>query len=156
MKTDSPSDQNPNWVIVADEARALFYAQETRRSPLREILSLKNEKAQRKNLELNSDRDGRSFDSHGRGRHSMTNEKMGPKKHAATVFSKVIVARIAKAMHDGHCREYAVVAAPRFLGLLRDALAATSIAEPYVSIDKEVVGQDTAVIQKLLEGAMTR
>jgi protein required for attachment to host cells len=65
-------------------------------------------------------------------------------------FAKQIVGRVAKVMHDGSCREYALVAAPRFLGLLRDAIAVAKIAEPYATVDKEVVGQDTAVIEKLL------
>jgi len=53
-------------------------------------------------------------------------------------------------MHEGDCRGFALVAAPRFLGLLRDAISIATTAEPYATVDKEVVGQDTAVIEKLL------
>lgn len=151
MKTDPTIDQASNWVIVADEAQAIVYAQTTRRTPLSEFFSLQNEMARKKDLDLKSDRDGRSFDSFGQGRHSMTKEKADPKTHAATVFAKEIADRISRAMHDGQCRSYALVAAPKFLGLLRTALSTAGVTDPYIAIDKELVGQDTAVIQQLLE-----
>jgi protein required for attachment to host cells len=53
-------------------------------------------------------------------------------------------------MHEGNCRGFALVAAPRFLGVLRSAISVATTAEPYATVDKEVVGQDEAVIEKLL------
>lgn len=156
MNAHSLASKKSIWVIVANEARATVFSQEKRRAPLCEINSLQNEKAQQKNLELTSDRDGRSFDSRGRGRHSMTNEKADPRQHAATVFAKEIADLIARAKHDGQYRDYTLVAAPRFLGLLRNALATTGIPEPTLSIDKDVVGQDAESIQELIAKTMQR
>jgi len=138
------------WVVVADESNAIVYARDTLRGPLRELFSLDNETARKKTDQLISDSGGRSFDSFGKGRHTMTKEKAGPKQIAATVFAKQIAGRIAKVMHEGGCRGFALVAAPRFLGVLRDAISIATTAEPYATVDKEVVGQDTAVIEKLL------
>jgi len=53
-------------------------------------------------------------------------------------------------MHDGTCDEIALIAAPRFLGVLRDALAIAGKVNPVLTIDKEMVGQDAVVIEKLL------
>ncbi len=138
------------WVVVADEAIAVVYSRDTRSGPLREVFSLNNEVARKKTDQLISDSGGRSFDSYGKGRHTMGSEKADPKKTAATAFAKQIAGRIAKVMHDGSCRGYALVAAPRFLGLLRDAISIVKIVEPYATVDKEVVSQDAAVIEKLL------
>ncbi len=138
------------WAVVADESHAIVYARETLSGPLHEQFSLDNEVARKKTDQLISDSGGRSYDSYGKGRHTMSNEKSDPKKTAATAFAKQIAGRIAKVMHDGSCRGYALVAAPRFLGLLREAISVAKIAEPYETVDKEVVGQDTAVIEKLL------
>ena len=102
--------------------------------------------------DLVSDRGGRSFDSFGKGRHAMAKERSDPKKHAAGVFARRIAEHIGKAVHDGRCRGYALIAAPRFLGLLRDALATTSGVKAFKTVAKEVVGQDTAVLQKLVDG----
>jgi len=156
MNTESNIDKTSNWVIVADEAQAIVYAQATRRTQLLEIFSLQNESARRKKANLTSDRDGRSFDSHGHGRHSMTNEKTDPKTHATTVFAKEIAGRVSRAMHGGQCRAYSLIAAPRFLGLLRAALSTAGVAEPSIAIDKEVVGQDSSVIQDLLDSEAGR
>jgi protein required for attachment to host cells len=54
-------------------------------------------------------------------------------------------------MHDGSCRGFALVAAPRFLGVLREAVSVATSVEPYATVDKEVVDQDTTVIEKLLK-----
>lgn len=138
------------WVVVADESSAIVYSRESLSGPMREQFSLENEIARKKTEQLISDSGGRSFDSYGKGRHTMSNEKVDPKKTAAMAFAKQIAGRIAKVMHDGSCRGFALVAAPRFLGLLRDAVAVATTAEPYATVAKEVVGQDTVVIEKLL------
>ena len=138
------------WVVVADESSAIVYSRESLSGPMREQFSLENEIARKKTEQLISDSGGRSFDSYGKGRHTMSNEKADPKKTAAMAFAKQIAGRIAKVMHDGSCRGFALVAAPRFLGLLRDAIAVATTVEPYATVAKEVVGQDTVVIEKLL------
>ena len=139
------------WIVVADESRANIYTRAARRSPLIELLALDNEMGRKKTGEIMSDRGGRSFDSIGAGRHTMAAEKADPKKHAATVFAKQIAERIAKVTHDGSCRGYALIAAPRFLGMLREAVSRRCNVEPFKTIDKDVVGQDAAVLQKLID-----
>jgi protein required for attachment to host cells len=146
---DSAGDRT-YWVVVADESNAIVYARDTRSGPLRELFSLDNEAARKKTSQLISDSGGRSFDSFGKGRHTMTNEKAGPKKTAAAVFAKRIAERIATVMHEGSCRGFALIAAPRFLGVLRHAISIATTAVPYAAIDKEVVSQDKEVIEKLL------
>ncbi len=150
MTAQAVSSEKFYWVVVADESKAIVYAHDSRSGPLYEVLSLDNKAARMKTEQLISDRGGRSFDSKGMGRHTLTKEKADPKKHAASIFAKQIAERIGKVMHDGSCRGFALVAAPRFLGVLRDAVSVATTAEPYATVDKEVVGQDTAVIEKLL------
>jgi len=139
------------WVVVADESRAIFYTRDTRRAPLLEFLALDNEVGRKKAGEILADRGGRSFDSVGAGRHTMAVEKADPKKHAATAFARQIAERIGKVTHDGSCRGYALIAAPRFLGMLRDAVSRKCQFGPFKTIDKDVVSQDTGVLQKLVD-----
>ena len=150
MTSDLLLTRKTTWIIVADESAATVYARKARNGPLTELFRMTNEAARKKTGDLISDRGGRSFDSHGQGRHTMTKEQSGPKKHAAIAFAKDIAKRINKAIHGGDCDEIAVIAAPRFLGVLRDALAKAGNVQPAVTIDKEMVGQDTAAIEKLL------
>ncbi len=150
--TTSPSDR-PYWIVVADESSAVVFARDTKRAPLRELFTLENETARKRMGELISDRGGRSFDSHGQGRHTMAKEKSDPKKHAATLFAKQIAERIGKAVHNGSCRGFALIAPPRFLGVLRDAVSIAAKIEPFATVDKEVVGRDASVIERLLAEA---
>lgn len=140
------------WIVVADVSAAVIYSRETKYGPLTAMSSLDNSDARKHTGELITDRGGRAFDSMGAGRHTMTKEKGAPKRHSAEVFSKEIAERVAKALHDGSCRGYALIAAPRFLGMLRDALAVATSEEPYLTIDKDVVTKDAETIRKLLAG----
>jgi protein required for attachment to host cells len=150
MTLQASSNEKVFWVVVADEAKAIIYDRSSKSGPLREVFSLDNEAARMKTGQLISDSGGRSFDCKGKGRHTMTSEKVDPKKHAASIFAKQIAERIGRVMHDGSCRGFALIAAPRFLGVLREAVSVATSAEPYATVDKEVVGQDAAVIERLL------
>lgn len=138
------------WVVVADEAKAVFYAHETRSGPLERLFALDNEDERKKTVNLIAESGGRSFDSFGGHRHTLAKEKADPHRHIALQFAKDIAGRITKAKQSGECREFSLVAAPRFLGMLRDALDVAGNAEPVLTINKEVVSQDPTVIEKLL------
>ena len=151
MISDLLLNKKSSWVIVADESAATVYARKSQHAPLNEIIQLSNEVGRKKTGDLISDRGGRSFDSHGQGRHTMIKEQTGPKKRAAVAFAKDIASRINSAVRDGSCDEIILIAAPRFLGVLRDALEKAGNIVPAVTIDKEMVGRDAADIEKLLD-----
>lgn len=153
MAARVPADDRHYLVVVADEYRAILYARDTRTGPLRQLRTFTNETARKKTGDLISDRGGRSFDSHGHGRHTMGGERDSPQQHLARAFARDIADIIAAESHKGTCRGYAVVAAPRFLGLLRHEFATAVHDAPYATVDKDVVGKDAAVIEKLLENA---
>ena len=154
MNVTKSLEEMSYWVVVADESKAVVYSQKTRRSPLQELFSLENDTARQKTATLISDHGGRSFDHQGHARHTLTNEKVDPKKHLAIAFAKELAERIATAKKVGSCRDFALIAPPRFLGVLRNALAVAGNAVPYLTIDKEAVGRDTAFIEKLVAGEL--
>ena len=80
----------------------------------------------------------------------MQKEKVDPKTHASIVFAKQIIARILDEKRKGNCRQFALIAAPRFLGLLRDQVAVSGIGDPFITIDKNVVNKAPAEIEKLI------
>jgi protein required for attachment to host cells len=139
------------WIVVADEAAAEFYARQSRHGPISELFRMSNETGRKKTGDLISDRGGRSFDSHGQGRHTMAKEESGPKKRASHAFAKDIANRTNTAIHDRACDQFILIAAPRFLGVLRDAFDKAGNVLPALTIDKEMVGRDAAAIEKLLD-----
>ncbi len=150
MARQTRSTNKVFWVVVADESDAIVYAHDSRSGPLRRVHTFNNAVARLKTEQLISDTGGRSFDSKGKGRHTMVREQGGPKSQAATNFAKEIAERIAKVMHEGSCRGFALMAAPHFLGLLRHAVSIATKAEPYATVDKELVAEDAATVRRLL------
>lgn len=145
-----PSPGKTSWIVVADESTARIFAQEKKFGPLRQVAELGNEDARKKTGDLLSDRDGRSFDSHGQGRHTMTREKSDPKLQTSIRFAKEIVSRVNSALQKGTCKDFAIIAAPRFLGILRDEFATADVTAPFLTIDKGVVKEDVSAIEQLL------
>ena len=147
---DNPLSAKSYWVVVADEYRATIYAREKKYSPMLEVHSLQNDTAREKDSDLVSDRSGRSFDSKGKGRHAMGGGEPGTKAQSYLVFAKEIAERIGSAKQRGKFDRLVVVAAPRFLGILRPALVSAGI-DPDREIDKELTGRDAAFIQDLID-----
>ena len=141
-------------VIVADESRAELYLREGPHGPLQALRTLTNKVARLKTEALISDRGGRSFDSHGQGRHTMESDKDAPKQHIARGFAKRIARRIGAELHKGAFDEFALIAAPKFLGLLRHELEAVTKVRPVATINKDVVGQRETVIGELLDSVL--
>ena len=151
MPAAIPAAEKHFLVVVADEARAILYTRHARYGPLTQWRELSNDVARLKTEALISDRGGRSFDSHGQGRHTVGGEKAGPRQHIATVFAKTIAELVADDMQSGRCRGFALIAAPRFLGELRREIRTHVKAEPYATVAKAVVTGDESVIEKLLK-----
>jgi len=153
MNNKAVNSKNYCWVVVADESKAIFYTREMRTSPMQEAFVLENSAAREKMSDLVSDTGGRAFDSGGQGRHTMVKEKSGPRQQAIAAFAKRIAEDLHKGKHSGAYREFAIVAAPRFLGVLRSALASAGKLEPHVTVDKEVVAKEPDFIAKLVDEA---
>jgi len=138
-----------NWVIVADESTAEFYTREGSRGPLERVRRLENESARAKLDELLSDGAGRSFDSHGKGRHALSS-RVDKKEVAAIRFADDVIDSLVAEIQQGRVVRYSIVAAPRFLGHLRKALQKHRIDAPAQVVDKDLVGRDAAVIADAL------
>lgn len=138
-----------SWIIVANKSVAEFYVRDTESRSLAKTFEKRNDTARSKTADLISDSAGRSFDSLGHRRHVLSSE-VSPKESASLRFAGVIVDWIVKASQQGRVADYALVGAPHFLGHLRKALRRTSVGDPYITIDKDVVGHDIQKIERLV------
>lgn len=143
--------EDRNWVVVADESAADFYFSHGRGGPLQHHSRVENEAARAKLNELQSDSPGRSFDSHGQGRHALSTSA-DKKETAAIRFADEVIDRLVAEIRRGHVVRYALVAAPRFMGHLRKCLNKHSVPEPDKTLSKDFVGRSpgeiTAALQK--------
>ena len=112
------------WVVVADQSKARIFTTEEPRGPLLELAALDNPYGREQEQTLMSDRPGRSFDSHGQGRHAM-GTPVDPSEQETVRFARRIADHLQSACNAGRCRSLLLVAGPHLLGVLRKQLNTT-------------------------------
>lgn len=124
------------WILIANSGNATLFTADSPTASLTELMTFDNPDARVKQLELSSDRPGRSFDSHGEGRHAMATE-VEPKEQEQIRFAKLIVDRLEQGRVENAFERLVVVAAPAFLGLLRTNFNAPLSSLLSLEIDKD-------------------
>lgn len=137
------------WVVVANTTVARILSAAGPTEPLVERECLSHTAGRLRDHELVSDRPGRTFDSHGPGRHSMESQ-VGPKEEEAIRFADQIAGKLRHA-HAAHEFEHlAIVAAPRFLGLLRERIGPAVTRTLTETVDKDLALASPAEIRARL------
>ena len=111
------------WVVAADSSRARILSCQNRQGHLEEVEALVRPESRLHGQALQSDGPGRAFDSGGQGRHAME-PKVDVKQQEAIRFAKQVCDTLTAAHGQGRFSKLYIVAAPAFLGLLRDGLHA--------------------------------
>jgi protein required for attachment to host cells len=111
------------WVVVAGSSAARIFAAPKPTGGLEEVESLVLPEGRMHPRQLASDLPGRAFDSVGGGRHALENE-VDPREHAVNAFAHQLAERMAAARSQREVERLILVAAPEFLGKLRDSLDA--------------------------------
>lgn len=137
------------WTVVADAASAVTYTQSARRDEPTRAYEIENENARTRSGELLSDRGGRSFDSYGSGRHTLSKE-VSPKDSELARFANEIARRLVHEQQGEHALETTLVAAPRLLGLLRKAVDTAGLRTELRTINKDASGRGPAELLELL------
>lgn len=138
----------PTWILVADNSRARIFSADKAASPLHEVLTLTSPEARLHEGDLVSDREGQDRKP-SVGGHGLSGEHPH-KQEIADRFAGQVSEELETARNQGLFRKLYVIAAPTFLGLLRQhqspALRQLVVGE----IDKSLAGQDPATIRKAL------
>lgn len=124
------------WVLTANGSNATIFSADSPIAPLTSLMSFDNPDTRAKQMELSSDRPGRSFDSYGEGRHAMAAE-VEPKEQEQIRFAKLIADRLEQGRVENAFDRLIVVAAPAFLGLLRANFSAPLRSLLGLEIDKD-------------------
>lgn len=141
--------KSKTWIVVADSARARIFDSFGASGPLHERVDETHPAGRLHAQDLTSDLPGRSFDRMGQGRHKMAN-RTNPKDREALSFAKTLASRLEKARTGGEFEKLVLIAAPKMLGLLRDALSPSCHSMVSREIAKDVVYEDAKDIEKML------
>ncbi len=108
-------------VLVAHDAGARTFEN---RGPGKGLIKLSDvdfEDGRRHAGELDSDRPGRASDRAGQGRHAYEPHE-DARHHAVAHFARELAHDLSRDYHEGAFNQLVLIAPPRFLGVLRDAL----------------------------------
>ncbi|MCP1677085.1 protein required for attachment to host cells [Natronocella acetinitrilica] len=136
------------WVVVADQSRARLFGVSNPLGTLQELEGLAAPELRLRDGELESDRRGHTVGAAGRG-HSLE-KRESLRERAAVRFAETIAERLTTGANDHAYTALILVAPPRFLGLLRDALPERLMRLVVHSLDKDLVTLPSADIRSHL------
>ena len=132
-------------VVVADSSRARILRADDRRGPLQEVKDLVYPEARLREQELVADGVG-TGGGNGSGSHSMGHEKDAHQRQAE-LFSRELCQEIGQSSDDKDVHKIYLVAAPRFLGLMRSSLNKNCSNKVVGELDKNLVAHSIADIR---------
>jgi protein required for attachment to host cells len=109
------------WILVADSSRARIFTADTPSSSLEEIEDFSHAEGRLHDREMTTDLPGR-IKSTGGGGHAFE-QPTDPKQHEADNFAHSVAQYLEDAHNANKFEHLLIVAAPSFLGLLRDQLS---------------------------------
>jgi protein required for attachment to host cells len=113
---------NSTWLVVADNSRARIFSMESRTGPIEEIKSIVHTEARLREQNMTSDLPGRASGNSGGAGHSYQDET-SPKEQENINFAKEIANELDAARKGNKYKQFVLVAAPKFLGNLRNQMS---------------------------------
>ena len=136
-------------VLVADTSRARIFVTQTSSDPLIEIEELVHPESRLHPSELGTDEPGITFDRKGQGAHSMGQET-DLKKQEALRFAKEVAQEVSRVKQKNPYNKLYIIAAPAFLGILRNTLSDTTKRLIAGEVNKNLTTFDVANIRSSL------
>lgn len=109
------------WILVAHRSGARLFEARGGEGAIVPVESLEHPAGRLRPREIEADRPGRSFDRMGEQRHGLSKEE-SPTEHLAVEFAAEIAAQLKRAHEAKRFERLVLVAGPKLLGHLRDAL----------------------------------
>ncbi len=129
------------WILVADSAFARILECESIQAKPIEREVLMNPTARQKQQDLVSSKPGRGSLSGGEGRHQYGGDEE-TRQHEVDQFAQSVVARLSQAQQAKAFTQLVLIAAPKFLGQLRQHLTPQLSACIHRDLNKDLVRMD--------------
>lgn len=136
----------PMMIVVADSARARIFTVDSAHSPLNEIETMAHPEGRMHEQDMVSDLPGKGSGKGGGGDHAYQ-EKVEPKKQEMIEFAKRISDYLEDARKANKLNKLLIVAAPAFLGELRNHLSTETSEKIAFELDKNLAHHDVEDIR---------
>jgi protein required for attachment to host cells len=127
----------PTYVLVANRGNASLYQTQGPQVAPTLIQHFEHPEGRLKSSEIDSDRPGRAFDRNGGARHALSHEE-SPVERIAHAFALQLAEHLERSREKGEYDQLGIIAPPRMLGYLRDALSKTTRALVYGELTKDL------------------
>lgn len=134
------------WILVADSANARIFEADAIHGPLKEIRDLANSEAHLMNRDLDSDGPGKG--SGGGGEHHAMDTTSNSKDHEIEGFARYVVHELDAARKQNLFEQVIFVAAPSFLGLMREMVSGPLSDMVVYELDKNLGKLDSEEVGK--------
>lgn len=125
------------WILIAHRGGARLFENPGPGKGVDLVKEIPHPEGRLKNQDIDADRPGRTFDSHGQERHALEREQM-PAEHLAVQFARQLAGMLDEGRVHRQYDRLVLVAEPRFLGWLRDALSPETAQRLVASLDKDL------------------
>jgi protein required for attachment to host cells len=142
-------------VVVADAGEARFYDMSGRDGPMKEVALMQDPLSRLHDRDFKSDRPGRVTGGGGvsggrRGaveHHGVGHEADGPHVHEMRIFAQRIARDLEKSIQEGKINRMVLMAGPKFLGLLREALSPLARQSIALEVNKDLIHQGEVAVR---------
>lgn len=124
-------------IVVADSSRARIFSAESAKSGLQEIETMAHPEGRMHEQDMVSDLPGKDSGKGGAGDHAFQ-EIVEPKKQEVIEFAKRLAEYLENMRKANKLDDLSIVAAPAFLGVLREQLAAETTKKIVFELDKNL------------------
>lgn len=139
-----------SWVVVADAAQARIFKARSEAGDLEHFASLDHPEQRAHTRDLRTGGKGEQHDSSNTSVHQSDPQTTTMEKHA-DIFARKLADKLSKARHEEQFERMTLVAAPAFLGRLRDNLDEPTRACIEQEIDKNWGQHKVEDIESLLQ-----
>lgn len=140
------------WILVSDASAARLFSRQNTGS-LSRVEAFYHDDSRKHEGDLRTGGKGEVEDSAAHGRHQADPQTRTSEKHE-DIFAKKVVDKLKSGLNDNAFDELVLVAAPQFLGRLRDHLDSPLSQRVAATIDKDWTHQDDAAIEKHLDSQL--
>lgn len=134
------------WILAAGSGKARLFEADGRNAPLRETRTLVDTAVRQRSGDIQADAPGRSFDRRGPGRHAMA-PRQDPTRERARHFAAEIADMLDEGRREGRYERLYLLADPRLLGQLREALDKATRALVAGEITKDLSARSPETIR---------
>jgi protein required for attachment to host cells len=144
------------WIVVADEGRARFFERAGPAAELEEVAQLEDELAHERAAALRRDAQGRLYGKGERVMGHTAEPRTEPHRNEAQRFARRVALYLLKALQAQRYERLQLVAAPAFLGLLRQELSPLVRRQVVGELALDLVHLDRHALARRLGAAPAR